>query len=55
MTEAIPETAIDPVCGMTVKNPAGAMSATHAGQTYYFCNPKCHAKFEVSLPREGRG
>ncbi|MBI3411112.1 MAG: heavy metal translocating P-type ATPase [Planctomycetes bacterium] len=36
---------IDPVCGMTV-NPAGAAgSVVHEGETYYFCNPGCLAKF----------
>jgi P-type Cu+ transporter len=34
----------DPVCGMTV-DPAKARSATHAGQTYYFCSEGCRTKF----------
>ncbi len=44
-------TAIDPVCGMKVKV-AGAKSTTlHAGHTYYFCNPKCLAKFTAEPDR----
>jgi Cu+-exporting ATPase len=40
------ETVKDPVCGMTV-NPATARggSHAHAGQTYYFCSPRCHDRF----------
>ncbi len=36
----------DPVCGMTVDshNPKGGQF-DYKGQTYYFCNPKCKAKF----------
>ncbi len=45
MSETIPESAVDPVCGMTVGTPADAPSASHGGQTYYFCNPKCREKF----------
>lgn len=45
------DTAIDPVCGMKVKI-AGAKSTTvHGGQTYYFCNPKCLAKFTAEPQR----
>ncbi|HEY8269600.1 MAG TPA: heavy metal translocating P-type ATPase [Pseudobdellovibrionaceae bacterium] len=38
---------IDPVCGMTVstENPKGG-SSTFEGKTYYFCSPKCKAKFD---------
>ena len=40
------ERATDPVCGMQVdrRAPKGG-SAMHAGQTYYFCNPRCREKF----------
>lgn len=38
-------TAIDPVCGMTVKLGAGKPTAEHGGETYHFCNPKCRDKF----------
>ncbi len=36
----------DPVCGMTVdpQNARGG-SHEHAGQTYYFCNPRCRERF----------
>ncbi|HEX7842412.1 MAG TPA: heavy metal translocating P-type ATPase [Kofleriaceae bacterium] len=39
-------TAKDPVCGMTVTpGKARGGSATHDGQEYWFCNPKCRDKF----------
>jgi Cu+-exporting ATPase len=41
-TEAI---AIDPVCGMKVKVATAKNTTQHDGHTYYFCNPKCLAKF----------
>ena len=41
-------TAIDPVCGMTVTIKATTLRAEHAGQTHYFCNPKCLAKFQAN-------
>ena len=34
----------DPVCGMTV-TPASKHQHVHAGQTWYFCNPRCREKF----------
>ncbi len=37
---------IDPVCGMRI-TPNPARTVTHEGQAYYFCNPKCVAKFEA--------
>lgn len=39
----------DPVCGMKV-NPATAKggNSVHKGQTYFFCNPKCKAKFDAA-------
>ncbi|HEY6980114.1 heavy metal translocating P-type ATPase [Reyranella sp.] len=48
---AAPETAIDPVCGMKVKIAGASHTAAHHGQTYYFCNPKCLAKFAAEPPR----
>jgi Cu+-exporting ATPase len=39
--------AIDPVCGMTVKVETAKHAHVHDGTTYYFCNPKCRAKFEA--------
>lgn len=35
----------DPVCGMDVDSSKSTLKHTHAGQTYFFCNPKCLAKF----------
>jgi len=40
------ETAIDPVCHMTVDKAAAAATRDYAGTTYYFCNPGCAAAFE---------
>lgn len=40
-----PPTAIDPVCGMTVKLGIGKPSLTHDGVEYHFCNPKCRTRF----------
>jgi len=37
--------AIDPVCGMSVDPKTTTLSATHQGQSYYFCNPSCRTKF----------
>jgi Cu+-exporting ATPase len=50
--QAVQPTVKDPVCGMTV-NPATAKggSATHAGKTYYFCNPRCRDKFSAEPVR----
>jgi Cu+-exporting ATPase len=36
---------IDPVCGMTVRIKPESLVAEHAGHAYYFCGPKCRAKF----------
>ena len=40
--------AVDPVCGMMVNRaqPRGG-TVFHDGITYYFCNPKCAAKFQA--------
>ncbi len=45
---AATETAIDPICGMSVNKaaPKGG-SFAYAGTTYYFCNPRCCAKFSA--------
>ena len=39
------QTAIDPVCGMTV-DPATAIKRAHDGRTYYFCSEGCANAFE---------
>jgi Cu+-exporting ATPase len=43
-----PETAVDPVCGMTVVTDRAAGSSQYEGQTFYFCNPRCKAKFDAN-------
>ncbi|WP_280775724.1 heavy metal translocating P-type ATPase [Rhizobium sp. SG_E_25_P2] len=40
-----PPTAIDPVCGMTVKLGIGKPTLSHEGVDYHFCNPKCRVRF----------
>jgi len=45
--EASTPTAIDPVCGMTVKLNAGKPEFEWKGETYHFCNPKCKHRFEA--------
>jgi xanthine dehydrogenase accessory factor len=44
-------TEIDPVCGMTVEVAAARHKAEHAGQTFYFCNPRCREKFLAAPDR----
>ncbi|HNN91425.1 MAG TPA: YHS domain-containing protein, partial [Pseudomonadota bacterium] len=46
--ETAAQTAIDPICGMSVNKaaPKGG-SFAYAGTTYYFCNPRCLAKFSA--------
>lgn len=39
------ETAIDPVCGMSVTIEGAKHSAEHAGERYYFCCGGCREKF----------
>jgi Cu+-exporting ATPase len=39
------EVAIDPVCGMKVKVAGANNTTVHDGRTYYFCSPRCLAKF----------
>src|SRR5882724_6840696 len=40
------DTAIDPVCGMTVSPNTAAGSFEYNGLTYYFCSTHCFAKFQ---------
>ena len=37
----------DPVCGMTVTDQSSHRSE-HMGQSFFFCGPKCKAKFDVN-------
>ncbi len=43
---AVPETAIDPVCGMTVDIATARYTSVHDDQTYYFCAARCQQRFE---------
>ena len=36
---------IDPVCGMTIEGRHVVATAAYEGNTYYFCSPSCHEKF----------
>ncbi|WP_134670731.1 XdhC family protein [Halorussus marinus] len=45
-TESAEETAVDPVCGMTVDPAATAASVDHDGRTYHFCCRGCADSFE---------
>ncbi|MGE5507316.1 MAG: YHS domain-containing protein [Chitinophagales bacterium] len=47
------ETAVDPICGMTVQK-STALSATVDGQDYYFCNPACRDEF-LKTKGDGHG
>ncbi len=44
-------TAIDPVCGMNVEIATAKHTLEHAGQIYYFCNPRCQTRFADDPPR----
>ncbi len=37
---------IDPVCKMTIDSEKAAATSQYQGQTIYFCNPGCKAKFD---------
>jgi len=43
---AQPESATDPVCGMTVTAGPGGLPAEHDGVTYYFCCAGCRQAFD---------
>jgi xanthine dehydrogenase accessory factor len=45
------ETAIDPICGMTVVVARARHTAEHGGRTWYFCNPRCREKFLAAPER----
>jgi xanthine dehydrogenase accessory factor len=44
---APPETAVDPVCGMTVLVDAETPRSERDGETVYFCRPACKEKFDA--------
>ena len=41
----LPLSAIDPICGMTVKPFTGKPSFEHDGEQYHFCSQSCHDRF----------
>ncbi|HVP60432.1 MAG TPA: XdhC family protein [Myxococcaceae bacterium] len=43
--------ALDPVCGMTVVVATARHRAEHAGQRFFFCNPRCREKFVAAPER----
>jgi xanthine dehydrogenase accessory factor len=43
---AVPPTAVDPICGMTVVVSADVLSSQRDGETYYFCGEHCRRAFE---------
>jgi Cu+-exporting ATPase len=45
------ETAIDPVCGMTVRIGSGKPSYDYGGVTYHFCSEGCRTKFAADPER----
>jgi YHS domain-containing protein/ketosteroid isomerase-like protein len=45
------ETAVDPVCRMTVPRDAAAATRHYGGTTYYFCSPGCAVAFEQEPER----
>jgi YHS domain-containing protein len=40
-----PDTAVDPVCGMTVKKSTAKYTFDYKGATYYFCSEGCKTSF----------
>jgi YHS domain-containing protein len=41
------ETAVDPVCGMTVGKVVAVATRMHAAQTFYFCSAGCASAFDL--------
>lgn len=41
----MPDTAIDPVCGMTVEKTKAPATTEYKGSTFYFCSSECKGKF----------
>jgi xanthine dehydrogenase accessory factor len=52
---AAEETALDPVCGMTVVIARARHVAEHAGRTWYFCNARCRERFLATPERWAAG
>jgi xanthine dehydrogenase accessory factor len=53
--EPAEETAIDPICGMTVVVARARHVAEHAGRTFYFCNARCRERFLATPERWAAG
>jgi YHS domain-containing protein len=45
------ETAVDPVCSMTVEKSSASATRTHAAHTYYFCSSACAESFDAQPER----
>lgn len=45
------DTAVDPVCGMTVGKASAAATRVHGGATYYFCSVGCAEAFRAQPER----
>jgi YHS domain-containing protein len=41
------ETAVDPVCRMTVEKSSAAATREHSSRTYYFCSAACAESFDL--------
>ena len=54
-TNAIPESAIDPVCGKTVDLNKPRFSATDDKGTYYFCSEACRRKYDTADAKTKKG
>jgi xanthine dehydrogenase accessory factor len=48
---AVPDVAVDPVCGMEVAVGSAKETAVHDGRTYYFCGSGCRSRFEADPAR----
>jgi Cu+-exporting ATPase len=46
--EPVKNSALDPVCGMTIDPATAAGSSVHGGQTIYFCSLGCKKKFDAA-------
>lgn len=46
--QSVPESALDPVCGMAVESASAAARTEHRGVTYYFCSTSCHDTFAAN-------
>jgi len=51
VNEPVIDTAIDPVCGMTVDPRRAAGSYEYRGTTYFFCSKSCLERFRADPER----